>query len=442
MPESFKKYAILAVSVVGLLLLVTMITSLVTTVDAGEIVVKQSIVSGNLEVWTKPGPEAQLFGGIERYKKSDHYEFGARSKGDESTTQETENCLRARFNDQGTASICGSVTYDMPESPGLMKKLHTKFRSMEAIEQRLIRPALDRAVYNSGPLMSSRESATDRRAELITAIREQAIQGVFDVESREAEVEDFFAEPVIKVEMVPVPVKDDDGNVKVDDHGKPVMEMKPREVKEQPKKRVKLVEPRMQDGKHVIAEPSAISEYGIRLYNFTINRIVYDDRVTRQIVAQQEATMAIQTARAEAQKAQQDAITAKSKGDADIARTKAAEEVKKQEQVTRAEARRVVAEQDKATAQLAADAVLIKAKADAESKKMRILADGALDKKLETLKAIHASWAQAASQQPLVPQIVMGGDGGSGRPVGIQQMMELMTAQAAQQLRVDTRVSK
>jgi hypothetical protein len=437
--------------VIGVFLSIFLVIGLfkvMTTVDAGEIVVKQNALDGHLQIWTTPGVKFQNFGSIESYPQSAQHWFEAQTDAGEDESHAKDSlsaCLHARFNDQGTAKLCGSVSWEMPTDFESVSKLHTKFRSHQAIESRLIKPALDKAVYNSGPLMSSHESAGERRSELISAIRDMTTIGVYRVEVEEEEVVDFFANPIEVVELVEVPVLDPATNEPVLDQatGKPKMEMKPKKVMKRPMKKVRLVRPKVgADGKIEIAEPSTVAEYGVRLFNFTINRIVYDERVMKQIQAQQEATMAIQTALAHAQRAEQDAVTAKAEGDAKIAITKAVQEVAKQEQVTMAESRRAVAIEDLETAKLKADAVRVEADADAYKKKQTILADGALDRKIAAAMKIHEFWAAAAAQQRLVPEVVMGGGSTPTGGSGVHDLMNITAARAAQELALDLRVDK
>ena len=63
----------LAVAVVGLILVAIVGCSTITTVDAGEIVVRQGAIDGKLTVWTEPGPKFKNFGDITTYRKSFEY---------------------------------------------------------------------------------------------------------------------------------------------------------------------------------------------------------------------------------------------------------------------------------------------------------------------------------------------------------------------------------
>lgn len=433
--EAFTPQRIGAIAVGGVLLVIMLmvIFSSVTTVDAGDIVVRQGAVDGELTVWTEPGMKMQWFGRLEAYKRSGEYKFEVTKN--EAGQEDFSQCYNIRFNDNGTAKLCGSVGYLLPTDKQAIKALHTEFRSNEAIFQRLIRKAVEKAVYNSGSLMSSRESTNDRRAELLTHIREQVLKGVYKVESEDAEIPDFFADPIIELIPIEEPVIKEDGTPELDESGKPKMRMGHRKVNRQPKKKVKVVKPVIVKGQIQIAEPSMVAQYGITVRNFSINRIDYDKRVKQQIEAQQKAMMGIQTARAEAQKAEQDAVTSEAKGRANIAKTKAAQEVAKQEAVTKAETKLAVAKEDLETAKTAAEAKRVTADADAYAKKQVLVADGALDKKLKAYIAVQKVWADAAAKQPLVPRIQMGGGGKSAG--GIQDLMSVMAVKAAKDLDVN-----
>ena len=443
-------------AILGVIVLIFLLTGLgriLEIVDAGEIVVKQS-VDGSLEVWANSGPQWQNFGTLETYFQSKQLTFGGNVNVDETSSvgkdhkdqpldeesmRQLSQCLPIRFNDNGTAKLCGSISFDMPTDSLMMVKLHKKFRSQEAIEQRLILPALMKAAYNSGPMMSSRESAGDRRAELLETLREQATMGIFKVVASEVQQEDMLAEPIETVEMIDAPVLDASNVPLLNADGSPKLEKKPRVVMKHPMTTVKVVVPKIgPDGKPEMAEPSATAEFGIRIYNFTINRLIYDERVKRQIEAQQEATMAIQTARVNSQRAEQDALTAKAQGEAKIAVAKAEKEVEKQAAVTEGEKKRDTSKLDLEAAEFEKQAQIRRAEGEAEARKLVMVADGALDKKLKAWLEAEKFWAEAAGKQPLVPSIVMGG--GQSSNVGVEQFMSMMGVKAAKDLALDLKI--
>ena len=148
--------------IVGVGLLITLAAKSFTTVNADENVVCQSFWTGKLTVWFAPGPHFQFCDSIVRYKKSEQYSFSAAKDQGKSK----DESIRARFNDGGFGNISGTLRFELPSDERLMLELHTKFHSQLAIDQQLIRPSVERAVYMSGPLMSSKESASEKRSDL------------------------------------------------------------------------------------------------------------------------------------------------------------------------------------------------------------------------------------------------------------------------------------
>ncbi len=68
--------------------------------------------------------------------------------------------------------------------------IHTQYGSREAVEQRLVRPVIEKAVYMTGPLMSSAESYAERRNELISFIDDQVENGVYQTFTEEVKQPD------------------------------------------------------------------------------------------------------------------------------------------------------------------------------------------------------------------------------------------------------------
>ncbi|KKM93269.1 hypothetical protein LCGC14_1210060 [marine sediment metagenome] len=423
-----------------------------TTVGAEEIVIHQSVL-GDLTVWTEPGWKYQGLGTITRYKRSSQFDFSAphdesQAKSEEGKkTAQQDNSIPVRFNDQGQAHISGSLSYDLPLDRDAMLKIHKKFGSMEAIEDRLVRQTVTRSVYFSGPLMSSRESAGQRRGELIHFIIEQATRGVYQTESKKVEVEDLLSPPVETVKMVTVPVMNEEtGKPALDENNQPVMKQEPRKISKPATKTVLIVTPMVGgDGKILVQEASALTSLGLKMYNLTVNRILYEGKVKEQIDMQRQAIMDIQTKIAEGKAAEQRRVTVEKEGQADAAKAKWAQEVLKSTAITeaqqkkavaieQAEQKRAVAEKDLDSAKLERKAKVERALGDAKAKKLIMAADGALEKKLAAYVAIQQAWASSIGSQPLVPQVQMGGGGTNNQGLNL---MQLLTAKVAKDLALD-----
>lgn len=373
---------------VGVLIVgIILIANMVTTVGADEIVVKQDLIGGQLHVWDTPGVHWQNFGTITRYKRSAQFWFSAR----EDEGKKTDDSIKVRFNDGGHGNISGSLRYMLPTDQNRMLEVHKNFHSMEAINHELIQQVVNKGVYMSGPLMSSRESYAEKRADLINFITDQIQNGVYRTEHEQIKTND----PITGQEKI-----------------------------------VDAVKPKLQTGSpNGIGreEESPLTRYGITASNITINAIDYDPTVEAQIKQQQEAIMAVQQAIVNAKKAEQDALTVEQQGKAAAAKAKWDQEVQKATAVTAAEQEKAVAvtkaQKDKEvaalaleTAKLDAQSTVTGAKADADAKKLSMQADNYQAKKIDATVEINKAWAAAYGAQRQVPDISLGG-GSSSSPI-------------------------
>ncbi len=151
----------LALGVVGVLIVVAMGAgfSLFEYLDASQIMVIQSPLSGKLTWHTSPGVKGQWFGKVTKYQKREQFWFSARPD----QGQTSNESLQVRFNDGAHAVISGSISWEMPFDEPNLTALHTRYGSHRAIEQQLVRTVVEKAVYMTGPLMSSKESYAEKR---------------------------------------------------------------------------------------------------------------------------------------------------------------------------------------------------------------------------------------------------------------------------------------
>lgn len=370
----------IAVLIVGAILIINM----VTTVGADEIVIKQDLMGGQLHVWDTPGVHWQNFGTITVYKRSAQLWFSA--KDDEG--KKTDDSIKVRFNDGGHGNISGSLRYTLPSDPNKMLELHRTYHSMTAIDHELIRQVANKSVFMSGPLMSSRESYAEKRADLINFITDQIIYGVYRTEHDQVKTTDPLT-----------------GQEKTLDIVRPKVNNKsPNGIERE--------------------EESPIQRFGMNASNITINGIDYDPAVEAQIKQQQEAIMAVQQAIVNSKKAEQDTLTTELQGKAAATKAKWDQEVQKATAVTVAEQEKAVAvtkaQKDKEvaalsleTAKLSAQETVTTAKAEADAKRLAMQSDNYQAKKIDATVEIQKAWAAAYGAQPQVPSISMGGSSGS-----------------------------
>jgi len=389
-------------------LIVFFIANSVTTVDADEIVVKQNMLDGQLQVWNTPGVHWQNFGTVTRYKRSAQYWFSTH----EDEGKKTDDSIKVRFNDGGHGNVSGSLRYNLPLDPAKMLSLHSTYKSMAAIDHELVRQVVNKSVFMTGPLMSSRESYAEKRSDLINFITDQIVGGVYRTQRKQIETTDPLTGQ---------------------------------------KKTVDYVEPKLGAGPNGIEreEESPIQRFGLSAYNITINGIDYDATVEEQIKQQQSAIMAVQQAIVNSRKAEQDAITVAKQGEAEAAKAKWVQEVIKATEITKAQQEKDVAtlqaEKNKAVAALALDTAkldaqttMTSAKADSDAKKLAITADNALDKRLNAYVTTQKAWATAFSAQRQTPDIQMGG--GSNNPT--TSFMDMLAVKAAKDLDVNVKAAK
>lgn len=391
----------LAAGALALIVLLFSSMSLFETLDASEQMVIQ-YPDGKLETYATPGIKPQWWGRVTKYQKRANFDFLAPKEG----TKEEDRSIPIRFNDAGSGRISGTLAYELPVDKATFLRLHSLYGSQTAVEQKLVEPAVTKAIYMTGPLMSSKESYADRRPEILSLIDDQIDNGVYRTKSFQRKE----ADPITGQE-----------------------------------KTVTVVEIVNDAAGHALRQDvSPLAEFGIKTFNLAINRIPYSPEVEAQIKAQQEMTMAVQTSMMEAKRAEQQRITTEQNGMAEAAKAKWAQEVEKATAVTAAEKEKAVAALDVQTAGLEKQAQILRAEGAAAEKRLIMQADGALEKKIEAITLINARYAQAIQGYAgnWVPTITMGDGGGARAGGSALDLINLLTAKTARDLSLDLTVQR
>lgn len=393
-----KKAFLLGTAAVATILCLVFIGKLIENLDAKNILVIQH-VTGAISIHKSPGPKLQLLGEATTYNMRGQFWFSTSKE----QGGEADQSILVRFNDGGTGHISGSISWEMPLADTDIYSLHRKYGSQQAIEQQLIRTVLEKSVYFAGPLMSSRESYAERKNQLINFIEDQATHGVYRTITKQVRVQDPMKPGVEKTANVVELVKDN--------RGLPLR-----------------------------SERSPLELFKVKVYNLSINDIIYDPKVQQQINDQQKLYMAIQTSIAEAQKSEQAAITAEQNGRASAAKAKWDQETLNAKLIAEAEQKRTVANLSMQAAEFYKKEQILRGEGEAERKRLVMNADGALDKKLEAYLAAQKVWAAAVEkyQGQWVPSVVMGGNGGQN---GAMALMDFFAVKAAKDLAVDLQAS-
>lgn len=403
----------------GIILLIIIValsfgTKIIETVEKGTYQVKQAAVTGKMTAKMTPGMYGQWFGDILTWPKAETFYFTA----DIVEGKKVDQSIEVRFNDGSICNISGTCRVVTPITSGDAISLIVVqgFRTYDDMEHKLILPAVRNALRLTANLMSARESYSERRSDFIYWAWDQIQNGAYETEDLTRVVKDLITgEEMSKVFKV---IKTVDGSV----GGNPLYQKNPLEG------------------------------LGIRLSNFEIKSFVYAKKVKQQIATQQEALMAVATAKANAQRAEQEKITAEAEGLKNVMTAKYVKEKEKIQAVVDAQKDKAVAEThaakklevaklDKRAAEQIKQKEILLGQGEAERKRLVLAADGALKQKLATYEKVMTIWADAYSKR-LVPTVMMGGGGQAGLDTNAIQMEDVLSIMALKQLGLDLTMPK
>lgn len=376
---------IIVISIIGIVIL-SSTCNMFESLDVHKVMVIQSPLSGKLTWHTSAGVKWQGWGKITKYDKRSIYKFS----------------IPVRFNDAGHGTMTGSVQFELPLDVEHLNLIQSKFGTEDAVKTQLIQTVVNKCLYMTGPMMSSRESYAEKRSYLINYVEDQIQNGIYKTIARDTTLHDQITG--------------------VD-------------------KTITIIEIAQKNGIPERQEAAVLKEFGVKTFNFSIEKLDYDATVEAQIQQQQKMTMAVQTAIAEAKKAEQAAITAEANGKA------AATEAKWQQEALKATAV-TIAEKVRDSTKLMAEAAeftkreqTLLGEGEGNRKRAAMVANGALDQKLEAWLAAQQAWAEAFSkyQGNIVPQVATGAGSGSN---GAAQFMEMMGMKAARDLGLDMTMKK
>lgn len=208
---------------------------------------------GSVRVQDDAGYYMSNFANVYTWPRARQMEWG-KEKGEE---------IRVTFNDGGTARLTGSIRYRLPVKSEDRIRLHKEFNGSVDNVDRAVFSHLVNCIKVSGPVMSSSENQSARKAEFNFLVHEQLQKGLF--ESR-------------KIEQI---LKD-----KTDEKGEPITVFATEIVKND-------------QGLPVIQQPSPLMEYGIEVVQFSIEETNYDDTTLKQFEAKKGAFLAAEKSKAE-----------------------------------------------------------------------------------------------------------------------------------------------
>jgi regulator of protease activity HflC (stomatin/prohibitin superfamily) len=385
-----KKVVVGAVGLFGVIFFWSISRQLLETNSEGYYQVKQAALTGSMTVRSTPGTYLQLFGDIFTYPVSDMFYF---SKHDMDGGAGPEaDAITVRFNDGSTAKVSRALKYRLSMTESDQLSLHRDFKSYQAVKNDLIRQVVAEALMQTASLMRAEDSYSSRRSEFTSLAEEQVRSGIYETVSRELKESDADGNEFIEREV----------NVKMDTTGKAV---------------VKKISP--------------FKRYNIEILQFVIKDIDFDETIDKLIAKKKEAEQQKVVARANAEKAKQDAVTEREQGAARVAKAKADEDVEKIKAVTQAQKAYEVAKLQRQQAEEDAKSKIVQGEAEAKVAKQKVAAGltpaEAAKFKMET--AIGVAEQLASVQFPSM--MVIGGSGDKGHAlnpfdaVGLESFMRL-----------------
>lgn len=386
-------YGIVTIAVA--ILLIGVCRSMFEDADKSKNYVCQMPITGEYRVWTEGGLQMQMFGNVEAYSKTSQVEFNGLEKNDGGYIAVGKNpAATLTFNDNGRGMIVGSFRVVLPTDHQNMEKIQRDFGSEEALINNIVRPTLYKVVTACGPLMSSLQSVSETRTDLIEYITDQLNDGVYKTRAIKTEV---INEITGETELRTTAEIISDANA-------------PKGRKRQ--------------------EVSPFSQYGITCGLVSITDIKYDAATQDQIDAQKQANLAVITSKTKSIEAMQKTIQIAEEGKAATEKAKWEQERIKIVEVTKAEQEREVARLAAEKAEFDKKKIVAEGEAKAAANRALVAAGLTPLEKANIEKETKIGVAQALKDIKL-PKIVMnGGTSGGGNTafdaMGLKAMTELV----------------
>ncbi|MFT5618964.1 MAG: regulator of protease activity HflC (stomatin/prohibitin superfamily) [Arenicella sp.] len=348
--------------------------SIFETNNSGYYKVKQAAISGTLSVHSSPGMFMQMFGIITEYPNTGDFHFSTSDLDGGSGAE--SRAIQVRFNDGSIAKVSGSLKFKLPLDDDARKFAHEDYRSYQKIAMELVRQTVNECLIQSANIMTAEEAYSSRRGEFTSIAEGMITKGLFKKTSKEVQRIDALDSTTFIDRFV---------EVDLDENGNPI-----------------------------INKISPFATYGITVVQFVIKNIDFDETIDALISKKKEAEQQKVVARANAERAKQDAITAEEEGKARIAIAKANEEVEKIKAVTQAEKEYEVARLNKLRSQEEAKSVRIKGEADAAIARLKVSAGLTPLERANIDKEVAIGVAREMAKIKF-PQMMILGGGGNGK---------------------------
>lgn len=425
-PGYVKALFVVLVLLIGAMFSISVLTE---SNNAGMTMIVQSPIKGDLTVYSKPGMCWQGGGTITLYNQVPTISFGTPEDGG----LLARGPIDVRFNDSGRAKVYGNARFELPLDQDQMLEIHRQYRSYDHLVEALLAKLTVETIVLSANMFSSEDTYGGGKAEYIRLAHDQLEHGKYQTDVREEETTDSVTGE---------------------------------------KRRVKKVLIRKDAAGNPLRLENPLDKFGIKVSQLIIDKdFEYEPGILSQIEAQRSAFMNTVTARANAQKAMQDALTAEATGKAEVTTARYQQLVEKEKATVQAdkdkEVATIAAEKEKSVAIVEKEKAEIEAnkrlavaeldrkaaeekkladialgEGEASRKKAVMQADGALELKLQAYREVNKYYADAIAtyKGAWVPTIVMGGQNaqaGSGGNGSAQDLINMLMVKTAKDLALD-----
>lgn len=394
-----KRFKLLGV-IIGIfaVVLIACFPMIAEDMDKSKIGVNQIPITGTYEYWTDGGFQWQKFGNVSIYDKTSQIWFNELKKDKEGNPyidSSMENpAMTITYNDKGKGFVMGSVRVEMPLETKYLERIQTHYGSQEKLIRDLVKPTLNKVVMSCGPLMSSLESVSEKRTDLIALITDQLNHGVYKTKVTTIKTINPLTgeEQLTKIaEAIPD-------------------SLSPNGIKRQ--------------------EESPFAFYGLKVSQLAISDTDYENATKAQISKQREADMSIVTAKAKALEAVQRTIQITEEGKAAAESAKWEQEKIKAVEVTKAQQAFEVAELQAKEANEKAKKIIAEGRAEAEANRLKVQAGLTPQEQAEWNYKTTVGVAEALSKSEVkwVPDVMLSGNGGGNNAmdaVGLRMVMDI-----------------
>lgn len=255
--------------------------------------------TGTVRIINSPGYYVRAFGTVTTYPRNWQVEY---------KTSKTEDwATKVTFNDGGWAHMDSIIRFASPSTEPLQREFHRLFAGSERNVEAAVWAHLADAMKSSGPVMSTSEHQSARRSEYNALVQDQLEKGLFEMRKVEKQLLD-----------------------QTDEKGKPIT--------------VYATEVITKDGQPTVQNPSPLTGFGIKITQFSITDVRYDEQTVKQFVTKKEAFLAAENSKAQREKEVQERLMVQEKGLREKAEAEAAANKQMALEVINANREKTVAE--------------------------------------------------------------------------------------------------